>query len=169
MIYVILGRRKSCNTIDINTHSMMWGTVNVRLRMNQDRVIEKIQSEAEKLFSLKYKIFLNDVEEKWGNTLQNDILNYYKLANVNLLVGENNPMKKADIRVNSDFTQRNINNLFEKWLNEEFSSIHYNGVSKQLYSVNETIYLKKLPEMFWNVIEPYTTEAFIQACQVNKK
>ena len=157
------------SAIEINTHSMMLGTANVRLRMNQDNVIEKIQSIIEKLFSLKYNILLNDVKEKWGNTLQNEILNYYKSANINLFIGENNPMEKADIRVNSDLTRTNINNLFEKWLNEEFSSMNYSGVSQQLYSVNEAIYLKKLPEVFWSIVEPYAHEAFIQACQVNKK
>ena len=140
---------------------VMWGWGTVSVNQSQNNITKE-------LFSPKYAILLNDVEEKWGNTLQNDILNYYKLANVNLLVGENNPMKKADIRVNSDFTQTNINNLFEKWLNEGFSSTSYNGVSRQLYSVNEAIYLKKLPEIFWSVIEPYATEAFIQACQVNQ-
>ena len=148
------------NAIDRETRDVMWGWGTVSVKPSQNITKE--------LFSPKYAILLNDVEEKWGNTLQDNILNYYKLANVNLIVGENNPMKKADIRVNSDFTQTNINNLFEKWLNEEFSSTSYDGVSRQLYSVNEAIYLKKLPEIFWSVIEPYATEAFIQACQVNQ-
>ena len=149
--------------LEIHTRSMTFGTVGVQLGMNQDNVVDKIQSIIEKLFSISYTPFLEKVQEKWGDTLQIEILNFYKLANINLLVGENNPMRKANIRLDSDSTQENINKIFQKWLNEEFSAISYGGTSEQLYSVNELIYLKKLPEIFWSVIEPFASEAFIKA------
>ncbi|MBQ7197563.1 MAG: hypothetical protein IJS40_09170 [Synergistaceae bacterium] len=159
-------QEKIDNAINSHTQDMMWGTVEIQLRMNQDDVIEKILHTTKNYFSGNYVTFLNSVEDKWGESLQNSILEFYKRANTSLLVGQYNPMKQADIRFSSSLKQ--IANLFTKWINEEYSSASFDSVAGQLYNINETIYLRKLPEIYWSQIEPFVTEAFIRACQDKK-
>ena len=155
------------NAINFHTKDMMWGTVEIQLRANADNVIAKIEAFTITYFSWSYDNFLSSVKDKWGESLQNSILEFYKRANTSLLVGEYNPMNQVDTHFSSGL-KKHIISLFNKWITEEYSSTSFDSVAGQLYNINEAIYLRKLPEIYWSQIEPYVTEAFIRACKDNK-
>ena len=49
-------------------------------------------------------------------------------------------------------------------MNEERSSVSTDEISKQLYDINHSIYVEKIPDFLWDLIQPYVEKAFNEAC-----
>ena len=148
--------------IENQTKDLMWGTVSVQLRMNADNIVEKIHDDVTARFAKPYEDFLTAVEEKFGAALQDEALNFYKKSNLRLLADENNPMRRAEIRLNSPVIRENRGKLFKNWLDKEHSWASL-SVSDEFFSMEQSIYANKLPELIWGVMEPYVTKAFVNA------
>ena len=82
------------------TDELLWGTKSIQLVINQD-VINNIQEAIAFKFAENYDDFLRDVEEKWGESLQNDLSDFYRRASIMLLAADKNPMMRAYIRQNT--------------------------------------------------------------------
>lgn len=151
------------DAVAFHTRNMMWGTVEIQLRSNTDNVINKIQDLTDKFFSKYYSAFIMDLEDKFGEILYSEIVKIYKNADRELFINENNPMKLVYNTINASFAEKR-EEFFNKWLNEERSYVSTDGISKQFYDINYSIYVKKLPEFFWKLIQPYVEKAFNEAC-----
>lgn len=84
--------------IEDKTAGMMWGTKGLRLGANLGNVINDIQEATAFNFAEQYDDFLRDVEDKWGESLQNDLSDFYRRASIMLLAADKNPMMRAYIR-----------------------------------------------------------------------
>ena len=80
------------------TGGMLWGTKGIRLGTNIGNVVNDIQEAIAFKFAEQYDDFLRDVEEKWGESLQNDLSDFYRRASIMLLAADKNPMIRAYIR-----------------------------------------------------------------------
>lgn len=80
------------------TGGMIWGTKGLRLGANIGNVINDIQEAITFKFAETYDDFLHDVEDKWGESLQNDLSYFYKRASIMLIAADRNPMIRAYIR-----------------------------------------------------------------------
>ncbi len=80
------------------TGGMIWGTKGLRLGANIGNVINDIQEAITFKFAETYDDFLHDVEDKWGESLQNDLSDFYKRASIMLIAADRNPMIRAYIR-----------------------------------------------------------------------
>lgn len=86
---------------DDKTSGMIWGTKGLRLGANIGNIVNDIQEAIAFNFVKAYDDFLRDVEEKWGESLQDDLSDFYKRASIMLLAADKNPMKRAFIRQNT--------------------------------------------------------------------
>lgn len=86
---------------DDKTAGMIWGTKGFRLGANVGNIVNDIQEATAFNFAEAYDDFLRDVEEKWGESLQGDLSDFYKRASIMLLAADKNPMKRAFIRQNT--------------------------------------------------------------------
>lgn len=86
---------------DDKTSGMIWGTKGLRLGANVGNIVNDIQEATAFNFAEAYDDFLRDVEEKWGESLQDDLSDFYKRASIMLLAADKNPMKRAFIRQNT--------------------------------------------------------------------
>ena len=82
------------------TNELLWGTKNIQLIINSS-VINDIQEATAFKFAENYDDFLRDVEEKWGESLQSDLSDFYRRASIMLLATDKNPMIRAYIRQNT--------------------------------------------------------------------
>ena len=90
---------RAVNTaFDENTKDLLWGTRGVQLATDKGEIISKIQEAVAFKFQKAFDDFLRDLEEKWGETLQRDVADFYRRSSVLLLASENNPMTQAYIR-----------------------------------------------------------------------
>ncbi len=80
------------------TGGMLWGTKGLRLGANVGNIVNDIQEAIAFKFAEAYDDFLRDVEEKWGESLQGDLSDFYKRASIMLLAADRNPMMRAYIR-----------------------------------------------------------------------
>ena len=80
------------------TGGMMWGTKGLRLGANIGNVVDEIQEATAFKFAEAYDDFLRDVEEKWGDSLQHDLSDFYRRASIMLLASDRNPMTRSYIR-----------------------------------------------------------------------
>ena len=80
------------------TGGMLWGTKGLRLGTNIGNIVNDIQEATAFKFAEQYDDFLRDVEEKWGESLQNDLSDFYRRASIMLLAADKNPMVRAYIR-----------------------------------------------------------------------
>lgn len=80
------------------TGGMLWGTKGLRLGTNIGNIVSDIQEAIAFKFAENYDSFLRDVEEKWGESLQTDLSDFYKRASIMLLAADKNPMTRAYIR-----------------------------------------------------------------------
>ncbi len=83
---------------DEKTGGMLWGTKGIRLGANIGNVVNDIQEATAFKFAETYDDFLRDVEDKWGESLQNDLSDFYKRASIMLIAADKNPMMRAYIR-----------------------------------------------------------------------
>lgn len=86
---------------DEKTAGMIWGTKGLRLGANIGNVVNDIQEAIAFKFAEQYDDFLRDVEEKWGESLQRDLSDFYKRASIMLVAADSNPMTRAYIRQNT--------------------------------------------------------------------
>ena len=82
------------------TDGLLWGTKSIQLVISQE-VINNIQEAIAFKFAENYDDFLRDVEEKWGESLQTDLSDFYRRASIMLLAADKNPMIRAYIRQNT--------------------------------------------------------------------
>ena len=80
------------------TGGMMWGTKGIQLGVNWGDVVNSIQEATAFNFAEPYDDFLRDVEEKWGESLQHDLSDFYRRASITLLASDRNPMTRSYIR-----------------------------------------------------------------------
>ena len=93
---------RAVNTaFDENTKDLLWGTTGVQLAIDKGEIISKIQEAVAFKFQEAFDDFLRDLEDKWGETLQKDVADFYRRTSVLLLASENNPMTQAYIRTSS--------------------------------------------------------------------
>ncbi|MBR2209339.1 MAG: WYL domain-containing protein [Synergistaceae bacterium] len=93
---------RAVNTaFDENTKDLLWGTTGVQLAIDKGDIISKIQEAVAFKFQEAFDDFLRDLEDKWGETLQKDVADFYRRTSVLLLASENNPMTQAYIRTSS--------------------------------------------------------------------
>ena len=83
------------------TGGMLWGTKGIRLGANIGNIVNDIQEATAFKFAENYDDFLRDVEEKWGDSLQKDLSDFYRRASIMLLAADQNPMVRAYIRQNT--------------------------------------------------------------------
>ena len=83
------------------TGGMLFGTKGIRLGANIGNVVNDIQEATAFKFAEQYDDFLRDVEEKWGESLQSDLSDFYRRASIMLLAADKNPMIRAYIRQNT--------------------------------------------------------------------
>lgn len=86
---------------DEHTQGMLWGTAGLQIGTNMGNVVNDIQESAAYNFSEPFDDFLKDLEEKWGESLQNEIAEFYRRTSIILIAGSNNPITKAYIRQNT--------------------------------------------------------------------
>ena len=90
---------KSINdAFEEKTGGMLWGTKGLQLGANIGNIVNDIQEAIAFKFAEQYDDFLRDVEEKWGESLQNDLSDFYRRASIMLLAADKNPMVRAYIR-----------------------------------------------------------------------
>lgn len=82
------------------TGGMLWGTKGIRLTLSNS-VVNDIQEATAFKFAENYDDFLRDVEEKWGESLQTDLSDFYRRASIMLVAADKNPMTRAYIRQNT--------------------------------------------------------------------
>ena len=80
------------------TGGMLWGTKGLRLGANIGNIVNDIQEATAFNFAETYDDFLRDVEDKWGESLQGDLSDFYKRASIMLIAADRNPMMRAYIR-----------------------------------------------------------------------
>ena len=84
-----------------HTQGMLWGTAGLQIGTNMGNVVNNIQESAAYNFSQPFDDFLRDLEEKWGESLQNEIAEFYQRTSIILIAESNNPITKAYIRQNT--------------------------------------------------------------------
>lgn len=217
------------------TGELTWGTRGLQLGINYGDIISDIQETIAFNFTEPYDDFLRDLEEKWGDALQNEIENFYKLGSIVLLASDKNPMSRAYIRQNTSaqdkgskivaeslskleakypdlkltgataaggvilmfrskiagyLAQKFANSVIYKkiaassvgklaagaapiigwtmiaWSVYDVASIAWNAesdVQKILNERNYSMYVREMPEVYWEVMEPYVTEVLISS------
>lgn len=83
------------------TQSLMFGTRGLQLGTNTGNVVNDIQEAIAFKFAEPYDDFLRDLEEKWGESLETEISEFYHRASIMLIASDRNPMIKAWIRQNT--------------------------------------------------------------------
>ena len=223
------------DSIADKTGELTWGTRGLQLGTNYGDIINDIQETIAFKFTEPYDDFLRDLEEKWGDSLQNEIENFYKLGSIVLLASDRNPMSRAYIRQNTSaqdngskivadslsrleskypdlkltgataaggiilmfrskiagyLAQKFANSVIYKkiaassigklaagaapiigwtmiaWSVYDVASIAWNAesdVQKILNERNYSMYVREMPEVYWEVMEPYVTEVLISS------
>jgi len=91
-----------------NTKDLAWGTTGIQMVLFEE-IIDKIQESVAFKFSDPFDDFLGGLEIKWGETLQQDLSDFYHRASISILAVEKNPMLQAYIRKNSDAQDKGVN------------------------------------------------------------
>ncbi len=113
------------------TGGMFWGTKGLRLGTNLGNVVDNIQEATAFKFAEQYDNFLRDVEEKWGDSLQSDLADFYKRTSIMLLAADRNPMVRAYIRQNTaaqDSGAKIMENVREN-LSNKYPDLKVTGVT----------------------------------------
>lgn len=219
---------------DENTQDLMWGTTGFQITINKGQIIEKIQETAAFKFTADFNDFISTLEEKWGETLQIDVADFYQRTAVPILASNKNPMVRAYIRENSavenkgidvmsrvkDSIQRQYPDLklsgasltggvltvllrrqiqkmivrqlgktalrkvtstavskaagyvipvagwvMVAWSALDFASTAWNApdeVRSLLQEQNRAMYEREIPEIYWDAMEPYVRDVFIE-------
>ena len=93
---------KAINTaFDEDTKDLTLGTAGVQIAINRRNIVDKIQEAVAFKFAGDFDDFLRELEEKWAETLQKDVADFYRRTSVLLLASDNNPMSQAYIRQSS--------------------------------------------------------------------
>lgn len=113
------------------TGGMMWGTKGIRLGANIGNIVNDIQEATAFNFAEQYDDFLRDVEDKWGESLQNDLSDFYKRASIMLIASDRNPMMRAYIRQSTaaqDSGERILSEISET-LNTKYPDLKITGAT----------------------------------------
>ena len=217
------------------TGGMLWGTKGIRLGTNIGNIVNDIQEATAFKFAEQYDDFLRDVEEKWGESLQNDLSDFYRRASIMLLAADKNPMVRAyirqstaaqdsgakiledvrenlsakypDLKITGATVAGGIALMFRKqlvkylakyagkavifkkvaasavgkaigktlplvgpimiaWSVYDVASIAWNAeddVRKMLAERNLNMYSRQMPEVYWDVMEPYVMDVLISS------
>ncbi|MBQ6773121.1 MAG: WYL domain-containing protein [Synergistaceae bacterium] len=223
------------DSIAEKTGELTWGTRGLQLGTNYGDIISSIQETIAFNFTGYYDDFLRDLEEKWADSLQKEIENFYKLGSIVILASDKNPMSRAYIRQNTSAQDRGIKVVSEAlsklqgkypdlkltgataaggvfmifrskiagylakkfgssviyqklaassagklaagaapiigwamvaWSVYDVASIAWNAesdVQKILNERNNSMYVREMPEVYWEVMEPYVTEVLISS------
>lgn len=226
---------RSVNTaFDENTKDLTWGTAGVQIAANRGNIIDKIQEAVAFKFAEAFDDFLRELENKWGETLQKDVADFYRRTSVSILASDRNPMIQAYIRSSSaaqdkgfdvmkrvqasleqeypdiklsgaKFAGGVITLLLRKqiqkavvkqlgktalkkattsalgkaagmavgyavpaimvaWSVWDFASIAWNApdeVRAMLQESNKSMYYNEIPEIYWDAMEPYVMDTFV--------
>ena len=112
------------------TGGMLWGTKGIRLTLSNS-VVNDIQEATAFKFAENYDDFLRDVEEKWGESLQTDLSDFYRRASIMLVAADKNPMTRAYIRQNTaaqDGGAKILNDVRES-LSTKYPDLKITGVT----------------------------------------
>ena len=225
-------------SINEHTGDLFFGTAGIQLGTNYGGIVDTIQESIAFKFAEPYDDFLRDVEEKWGESLQKDLEDFYKRGSVTLLAGDKNPMSRAYIRQNTTaqdsgakvthevlkslqkknpdistlgltaaggalvliFRKRVMSYITKKfggavlgkltassagklaagavpvvgwlmmaWSIYDVASIAWNAesdVKKILAERNQSMYVNEMPEVYWDVMEPYVMDMLMSSYEV---
>lgn len=121
---------RAVNTaFDENTKDLLWGTTGVQLAIDKGEIISKIQEAVAFKFQEAFDDFLSNLEDKWGETLQKDVADFYRRTSVLLLASENNPMTQAYIRTSSLAEDKSISVMerIKTLIQEQYPDLKVSG------------------------------------------